>query len=89
MSQDKITVTMYGGPHDGGKTTVGRGCTCFAVTTFDEDGTTHFGAYMLDRKTGRFNYELIRSDQPASPRTPPPLGDDKPWTPDQRLSDDQ
>jgi hypothetical protein len=89
MSQDQKTVTMYGGPHDGGKTTVGIGCTAFAVTVIDDDGTTHFGAYILNRKTGRFTYELIQSDPPSSPRIPPPLGDDTLWTPDRRFSDDQ
>ena len=85
---DKITVEMIGGPHDGGKTQVGRGCMAFAVQVIDDDGTVHFGAYKRDNATGKFRYELILVDPPSSGRTPPPLDDDTPWTPDRRFGDD-
>ena len=88
MGQDQITVEMVGGPHDGGQTTVGRNCTAFAVTVIDDDGTTHFGAYRLNRSTRKFMYETILIDPPSSGQTPPPLGDDTPWKPDRRFSSD-
>ena len=89
MSDDRITVEMIGGPHDGMRNRVKPGCTAFAVTMIDDDGTTHFGAYERDGRSNRFIYKLLQSDPPTKPRTPTHLGDDKRWTTDRRFEGDE
>ncbi len=89
MSDERITVEMIGGPHDGMRNRVKRGCTAFAVTIIDDDGTTHFGAYVLDRATGKFRYEPIQSDPPAIRRILSHPDDDKPLTTDRRFEGDE
>lgn len=88
-SDDRITVEMIGGPHDGMRNRVKPGCTAFAVTMIDDDGTTHFGAYERVGRSTRFIYKLIQSDPPAKRQTPLPPGDDKPWMTDRRIEGDE
>ena len=81
MSKKTIEVEMHGGPQDGGKARILRGCTAFAVSEF-QYGQTVFGAYELDKKDGKFKYVLVKIDDSAKPQTPPHLADGKPWPED-------
>ena len=88
MSKRKtIDVQLFGGPHDGGIATVERGCTAFAVAEF-RYGQTHFGAYELDKKDGKFKFVLVKLDDEAIRQTESLRPDGKPWPKDPLSEDD-